>query len=947
MKDLPLARDVSRVKLKTRSLLSFLTLLFAWLITVAPASGRTPSGYLQDPPQYSPEQVAANRAELVGRMRVFLARNFANYELMLPELERLQQSNPPQTEAEAQEQHLLLSSLYFAAITNIGMMDMAKVDADELVRRVPEPENLIYALLGGFRASARQGRPPESAERYVVLARQQLANHRGNPILEFAVRTAEYRLRKLKGYRPSSSEVLAEFKRAWAPLESYTPWTDPSVDLAWIEGRRAGRDWIDELAESPEALAQAVAPLGDLLLETLRSPTPLKLEARLSGDEAIARSEETLAFYALRLGCLDLVTYLTEVTPQVLRPENLMAFSQSLQNEVLDFEKLPWELGLRMPELPPYDLSSMGLLVELRARGHYLWARSAPASTVEKAERLYTAAKLAYEEQDPEFAVRYLLLCGQALSELGLSDDAITCWEKCLELADKVLLRRQSLAAATALAKEYERRGDWKKASHYGQLAAEKLEALAPLLGARGAQGEAMVRANQEVTEIAVKSALAEENPEKALAALTRGQQVQSATAQMEGQPEARAEALAVQQKEAQVAALGQQVEQLQAMPASPGRDSSLAEAQSLLADTRADFLVDTRRLRQKFSSIYGRVLRFDPLDLPSVQKTLPADAAVLQFFPTDDELYLFVVTQQTLRLRQVKVGRQALDRSILSYVRAIRRAQPGDSSVANEASALYGALIAPVAQDIKDCQTLILLPTGRLNVLPFASLTGPDGQPLGQAKRLLQLAKSSDLHRMASEKPRSIKSLAAFANATGDLPAASKEGEAIAALFPESKLFEGPKATREALLQHGADADALHVATHGEWQLDDSLNNYLSMALDQRVSQEEIFELSLDRTSLVILSACNTAMGDGGDASYVASLAEAFWIAGSQSVIASLWAVNDQSTSILMTEFYKALKSGDSKAESLRKAQAAVRAIPEFSHPYHWAGFVLFGDWR
>ena len=129
---------------------------------------------------------------------------------------------------------------------------------------------------------------------------------------------------------------------------------------------------------------------------------------------------------------------------------------------------------------------------------------------------------------------------------------------------------------------------------------------------------------------------------------------------------------------------------------------------------------------------------------------------------------------------------------------------------------------------------------------------------------------------------------------------------------------------------------------------MENSLSNFLAMADNQKVQQDEIFSLDLADTSLVILSACNTAMGEGGgEVKYVASLAEAFWLAGSRSVVASLWAVNDESTSLLMTEFYKQLKEGEGKAEALRNAQMTVRQNPKFQHPYYWAGFILFGDWQ
>ena len=111
-------------------------------------------------------------------------------------------------------------------------------------------------------------------------------------------------------------------------------------------------------------------------------------------------------------------------------------------------------------------------------------------------------------------------------------------------------------------------------------------------------------------------------------------------------------------------------------------------------------------------------------------------------------------------------------------------------------------------------------------------------------------------------------------------------------------------------------------------------------------MTEEEIFELSLD-SSIVTLSACSTALGEQKDVEYVASLAEAFWIAGSRSVVASLWQVDDESTSLLMTRFYRELKDGKPKGEALRNAQMEVKSDSRYAHPYFWSGFLLFGDYR
>ena len=75
--------------------------------------------------------------------------------------------------------------------------------------------------------------------------------------------------------------------------------------------------------------------------------------------------------------------------------------------------------------------------------------------------------------------------------------------------------------------------------------------------------------------------------------------------------------------------------------------------------------------------------------------------------------------------------------------------------------------------------------------------------------------------------------------------------------------------------------------------------------------------------------------------------LTRAFQYAGARSVLASLWSVGDESTGKLMERFYGYLKQGQSKAEALRNAQLDLLRSEEYSHPFHWAGFELVGDWR
>jgi CHAT domain-containing protein len=184
------------------------------------------------------------------------------------------------------------------------------------------------------------------------------------------------------------------------------------------------------------------------------------------------------------------------------------------------------------------------------------------------------------------------------------------------------------------------------------------------------------------------------------------------------------------------------------------------------------------------------------------------------------------------------------------------------------------------------------------------------------------------------------------------------KEALAIAALVPESKLFMalGFRASR-ATATGGelARYRMVHFATHG---LIDSRNPELSSLVLSLVDEKgrsqngflrlhDIYNLKLN-ADLVVLSACQTALGEEIRGEGLMGLTRGFMYAGAARVLASLWSVDDRATSELMKRFYKHMISGRlSPAEALRQAQIELSRDPRWSPPYYWAGFSLQGEWR
>ncbi len=209
-------------------------------------------------------------------------------------------------------------------------------------------------------------------------------------------------------------------------------------------------------------------------------------------------------------------------------------------------------------------------------------------------------------------------------------------------------------------------------------------------------------------------------------------------------------------------------------------------------------------------------------------------------------------------------------------------------------------------------------------------------------------------------------------------LSGTAREARAIQSLFPEGRLLSGEQATKAALKNVNAPA-ILHIATHGFFLRDagDSsatsevgstrgintlakienplLRSGLALAganLDRGgvdngiLTALEAANLNLWGTKLVTLSACDTGIGEVKNGEGVYGLRRAFFLAGTESLVMSLWPVSDYVTRELMTQYYTGLKKGLGRGEALRQAQLATLKRKGREHPFYWASFIQAGEW-
>jgi CHAT domain-containing protein len=183
------------------------------------------------------------------------------------------------------------------------------------------------------------------------------------------------------------------------------------------------------------------------------------------------------------------------------------------------------------------------------------------------------------------------------------------------------------------------------------------------------------------------------------------------------------------------------------------------------------------------------------------------------------------------------------------------------------------------------------------------------------------------------------------------DLPFARQEAEYVSILL-KGKLYLNKDATESAFKSLAGKFDIIHLAMHT--LLNDKSPMYSKMVFyrgndtinDGFLNTYEIYGIPL-KTKMVVLSSCNTGLGSLHSGEGILSLARGFIYSGSQSVVMSMWKVEDKSGTEIVNSFYRNLKRGNSKSEALRKARINYlkKADQLRSHPYFWSSLIVYGN--
>jgi CHAT domain-containing protein len=434
--------------------------------------------------------------------------------------------------------------------------------------------------------------------------------------------------------------------------------------------------------------------------------------------------------------------------------------------------------------------------------------------------------------------------------------------------------------------------------------------------------------------------------------------------------PEARKEIEAAKSAQDQAAALQHELLEEQAKPAAEQLPEKVKNLTTLLAQTKGDYLKQVQTFLAKYPQYRTQFVdqqSVDPRALAKFADRLPEGTLAVQFFPSPDALYLFVVAPGgRFQVKRQAVTQAELYKLIKEYRAHLDRGAKQRLSWADDGSDAYRRevlpfkeltrklseyLLGPIATELVEHKNLVLIPNDLLLYLPIHALANPAageaGKLLAETHVISYLTQLELADIINPGKPRPDAPLLALANPDGSLPAASREIREIGKIRLGVTTLDGEQATKERFLSLAGKFPDLHLATHGVLDPDHPERSYLLMAgLDeasQRLTIAEIAGLRLQPHGIAILSACETAVGEQVPGAALITMAAAFSQAGSQSIMASLWEVGDAATRDLMVAFYGTL-SKTGRAGALHQAQLTLLKNPLTAHPYYWAPFILIG---
>jgi CHAT domain-containing protein len=342
--------------------------------------------------------------------------------------------------------------------------------------------------------------------------------------------------------------------------------------------------------------------------------------------------------------------------------------------------------------------------------------------------------------------------------------------------------------------------------------------------------------------------------------------------------------------------------------------------------------------IKKKFTSYYNS--NFEAFDLSAFQKNLPDKGKILKYIISDKSLYCFIISRNEIGFHRIEQPKN-FEIQIENYIDDLKTF---NSNIGASLSGIHPIL--PDRLNITSETKITIIPDGILCYLPFEALQ--ETTQFIHSKNSFSYASSLSLLKDQNKISSSTEAITlGYFSAQYDdakqLPYLVQEERSLLNSFQGQSFYNMSTAQ---LMKNAKKFDVLHFAMHSTIDKENPEFSNFNLG-NEKLLMSDLYHESF-KAQMAVLSACETGSGNFVNGEGIQSVSKAFTYTGIPSIVMSLWKVDDESTSKIMSEFYKNLKKGQAKDQALKNSKITYVASVEdeaLKHPYYWAGFIVSGN--
>lgn len=388
-------------------------------------------------------------------------------------------------------------------------------------------------------------------------------------------------------------------------------------------------------------------------------------------------------------------------------------------------------------------------------------------------------------------------------------------------------------------------------------------------------------------------------------------------------------------------------------------------QLESVISSIR-DYEIQLGKLQEKMNDDPGFRSRYFTSQIPGikeVQGKLDNTTALLSWHLSETGVVVFFITGNQLTYYKSPFETDFF-KTIDSFKTSLHNTSPEQRFDGMAASAaLYRTLIAPLESKLSNFERLIIIPDDELNYLPFEALTDEKGRWLVEKFSIqyqystVQLGNDNNTGKAGGTLAFAPFASKGFTDTSGTrfsvLPASREEISGL-----DGKIFADSSALKNNFLLSANHYGIIHLATHASVDNEMPLRSFISFYPvpgtnpdDYKLFAQEIYDLKLDSTQLIILSACETGTGKLVKGEGLMSLSRAFAYAGCPNIITSLWKAEDKTTAFITQRLHHYMEKGYRKDKALQQAKLDLlnsnEIDPRFKTANFWAHLIFIGNYE